>query len=750
MMKKCLMGVLVSMWVTCGAAMGATSWNFNDETTQGWYMGGFTTSKSSVAAYWDPILAPSLVDGSPSLHCLQIHDPNYGGSPWAILDVNYTVQAGATLSFYLKHGVRTDEGYEYEGWTPGWNGHGDVAEIKVALVGPGGSQTLGTLSNVLGFYDVSTWYGGQWVIFEKTLADMGIAEGARITQIVVYLRQDSWVKPSIVRIDNIEITNVAEDIISGSVDGVVNDGEYDVVCYDQFGAANGQGTWVSESVSSITDIYRWGCKVEDGVFYGFVELKNRNIITIDNFGSGVPKSFYGFFIDIDNDPATGQAHNSFPNDNGFDIELEVGNDNGYLGSAGSINFWYGVGFDGYTPAANAQVYYLGNVLEMSCPVADILAQAGVSAENGRFWRIAPRTAGKLPNSGAVDYASDMSDPVVIDITNKAQKFIPAVDGVISAEEWAGGMFCDWTLPGLNAEADGTATANGTSDVARWGAKIINGVYYGFVEIDRTGVYSFDAYNDGQEYSGKYRRFNVDHYLDIDGDMTNGLEGSSIPTGINMDKMFDMAFECEITEPGDSSPMQLFLADTSTSVETNVIEFWDTPGESFVYEWSCPMSSMENWAAANGSSVQEAIRVMVRINANLRDVGGWAVDVSTPAMVRSITLLSGDANLDDKVDVGDLGILAANYGGTGKHWTQGDFNNDGKVDVGDLGILAANYGTNASGADYYADYAKVFGQAADDADDTTEDESVSSVCSGLGLPLIVGLLLAGLTLVKLDE
>ena len=52
---------------------------------------------------------------------------------------------------------------------------------------------------------------------------------------------------------------------------------------------------------------------------------------------------------------------------------------------------------------------------------------------------------------------------------------------------------------------------------------------------------------------------------------------------------------------------------------------------------------------------------------------------------------GDANLDGKVDVSDLAILAANYR---KHvtggWTQADFNNDGVVDVKDLAILAANY------------------------------------------------------------
>ena len=52
---------------------------------------------------------------------------------------------------------------------------------------------------------------------------------------------------------------------------------------------------------------------------------------------------------------------------------------------------------------------------------------------------------------------------------------------------------------------------------------------------------------------------------------------------------------------------------------------------------------------------------------------------------------GDANLDGKVDVSDLAILAANYR---KHvtggWAQADFNNDGVVDVKDLAVLAANY------------------------------------------------------------
>ena len=110
------------------------------------------------------------------------------------------------------------------------------------------------------------------------------------------------------------------------------------------------------------------------------------------------------------------------------------------------------------------------------------------------------------------------------------------------------------------------------------------------------------------------------------------------------------------------------------------------------------------------------------------------------------VIPGDANSDGRVDVGDLGILAANYGGTEKTWAQGDFNSDGRVDVGDLGILAANYGQGVSGsADFNADYAKVFSEMSR----TTMPRVPSAVC--WVYPFIAGCLLAVLTLMTgVDE
>jgi hypothetical protein len=125
-------------------------------------------------------------------------------------------------------------------------------------------------------------------------------------------------------------------------------------------------------------------------------------------------------------------------------------------------------------------------------------------------------------------------------------------------------------------------------------------------------------------------------------------------------------------------------------------------------------------------------------------------------------LAGDANDDARVDIGDLGILAANYGRNLKTegvdqvewWNKSDFNNDGLVDVGDLGILAARYGDGMNGSvNFSADYAKAFGLTAE-ADSTEEiyDEqntelSSSPLCNALGLPLVASLFLMMVTMSK---
>jgi uncharacterized protein (DUF2141 family) len=133
-----------------------------------------------------------------------------------------------------------------------------------------------------------------------------------------------------------------------------------------------------------------------------------------------------------------------------------------------------------------------------------------------------------------------------------------------------------------------------------------------------------------------------------------------------------------------------------------------------------------------------------------DPGTLSIDNLT-AVVQSVNL-PGDANGDGMVDVGDLGILAANYGLAGKTWANGDFNGDGKVDVGDLGILAANYGRGVVYAtlDFNADYAQAFGTTVSEEEISNEQEISGSACSLLGLPLVIGVFLIGLMLVKFES
>lgn len=61
------------------------------------------------------------------------------------------------------------------------------------------------------------------------------------------------------------------------------------------------------------------------------------------------------------------------------------------------------------------------------------------------------------------------------------------------------------------------------------------------------------------------------------------------------------------------------------------------------------------------------------------------------------ILRGDANRDRRVDFNDLLVLAQNYGGMNKNFTQGNFDLDtqGKVDFSDLLLLAQRYGTSLS-------------------------------------------------------
>jgi autotransporter-associated beta strand protein len=88
------------------------------------------------------------------------------------------------------------------------------------------------------------------------------------------------------------------------------------------------------------------------------------------------------------------------------------------------------------------------------------------------------------------------------------------------------------------------------------------------------------------------------------------------------------------------------------------------------------------AASTESSVGFASNGVLNLT-EFKGVGGLTAD---DVLVKYT--YAGDANLDGKVDIGDLGLLAGAWQQlSGKVWFDGDFTYDGAVNIGDLGLLA---------------------------------------------------------------
>lgn len=94
---------------------------------------------------------------------------------------------------------------------------------------------------------------------------------------------------------------------------------------------------------------------------------------------------------------------------------------------------------------------------------------------------------------------------------------------------------------------------------------------------------------------------------------------------------------------------------------------------------------------------------------------WTLDIAADdgkagtsdlsAMISHVfNTFTGDVNLDGKVDIVDLGILAAHWQTAGGGWAAGDFNEDGTIDIVDLGTLASHwqFGPTAPSNQSFAD------------------------------------------------
>jgi hypothetical protein len=135
---------------------------------------------------------------------------------------------------------------------------------------------------------------------------------------------------------------------------------------------------------------------------------------------------------------------------------------------------------------------------------------------------------------------------------------------------------------------------------------------------------------------------------------------------------------------------VFVLESSTASKTAASS---TTRNQVTYGTSNPTGGITS-GTVNADPAHKIIDVVDNALLGLTSIAGIAL--SANSIIVEATY-QGDANLDRKVDVTDLGVLATNYGHAVSNGVlQGDFNNDGKVDVTDLGILATNYGLGTTG------------------------------------------------------
>jgi hypothetical protein len=91
------------------------------------------------------------------------------------------------------------------------------------------------------------------------------------------------------------------------------------------------------------------------------------------------------------------------------------------------------------------------------------------------------------------------------------------------------------------------------------------------------------------------------------------------------------------------------------------------------------------ALGRGAAGTYQVQLGITVDTDYDDIKDW-----NQAALVVADAHPGDFNFDGRVNVDDLGILASNYDGAGKLWTQGDGTDDGAVNVDDLGILSSNY------------------------------------------------------------
>jgi autotransporter-associated beta strand protein len=147
-------------------------------------------------------------------------------------------------------------------------------------------------------------------------------------------------------------------------------------------------------------------------------------------------------------------------------------------------------------------------------------------------------------------------------------------------------------------------------------------------------------------------------------------------------------------------------------------------------WDGPTGIVSSTAAA---STETSLGYASTASLNLTEFKGVSGLTTNDVLVKYT--YAGDANLDGKVDIGDLGLLAGAWQQSGKVWFDGDFTYNGTVDIGDLGLLAGNWQKGVSSGQLLVSFDQAMAQfAAFDGVVVPEPASLSLLTLG-GLALL---------------
>jgi hypothetical protein len=278
-----------------------------------------------------------------------------------------------------------------------------------------------------------------------------------------------------------------------------------------------------------------------------------------------------------------------------------------------------------------------------------------------------------------------------------------VDGNLG--EWTGANWIDMNV-NFYSEGSGAYDLSGPKWAARWDSAT-NLIYVAVTGVDAVHKLSttpvtwnggdmaeiyIDAGNTNQAdyYTGADGAFVYAQQLTFGRGVADGTEwgvvaGQSTPEHEALNSGVVAAYKSSIVGDVYSyemaiKPYEYFIFEDPASSTEYVLE------SGMVIGFDVIMSSQND--AGFGMKCENNIQAKWASAANFADY----------TLVDAVINLPGDANGDGVVNVGDLGILAGNYGTlTGATWAMGDFNGDGAVNVGDLGILAGNYGSSAAAA-----------------------------------------------------